>query len=201
MKVKEKVLCVKRNDLPEAWVYPRSIVKNDADRFFETCAALNAEFKERGEVETDSSYKQIIPYVVLQSSDLSYTAVYQRKGGEKRLTDLWSLGIGGHINPVDGEDAGPSFKDLIQAGMMRELDEEFTERPSGDTPIFLGTINEDRTDVGSVHIGAVFRILTENRSAYTPGEELKDFNWMPTSRVHTLNLELWSVFALRLIQQ
>lgn len=201
MKVKEKVLCVKRKELPEAWVYPRSIVKNDPERFFETCADLNAEFKERGEVETDSSYKQIIPYVVLQSSDLSYTAVYRRKGGEKRLTDLWSIGIGGHVNNADGEDAARSFENLIRAGMMRELDEEFTERPSDDTPVFLGTINEDRTEVGSVHIGAVFRILTENLPAYTPGDELKDFKWLPTSRVHTLNLELWSVFALRLIQQ
>lgn len=201
MKVKEKVLCVKREELPDIWVYPKSIVKNDADLFFETCSALTTEFRERGEVETDASYKQIIPYVVLQSSDLSHTAVYRRKGGEKRLTDLWSIGIGGHVNPVDGEDAGRSFEELIHTGMMRELDEEFLERPQADEPVFLGTINEDRTDVGSVHIGAVFRILTEDRSAYSPGEELNDFKWMPTSRVHTLNLELWSVFALRLIQQ
>lgn len=201
MKVKEKVLCVKREDLPETWVYPKSIVRNDPEGFFRTCAELNAEFKQRDQVETDPAYKQVIPYVILQSSDRSYTAVYRRAGGEKRLNDLWSVGIGGHVNPVDGDHKNNSFKDLIHAGMMRELDEEFEKRPPDEAPVFLGTINEDRTDVGSVHIAAVFRILTDNRSGYIPGDELADFQWVPTSEVSSLNLELWSVFALKLIQQ
>jgi len=196
----EKVLCVKRKDLPETWVKPKSIVKLDELNFFKICSHLNFSFIERQLVEKDPDYKQIIPYIVIQTEDLQSMAVYKRKGSEKRLHDLWSIGIGGHINPVDSALNSDSLEKIICSGMERELQEELSKKPKEDKPVFLGVINEEETDVGSVHIGAVFRILTNKKMEYTNGDELVDFQWVETKNAVNLNLELWSRLALDLIK-
>ena len=97
----EKVLCVKRKDLPENWIKQKSLIEIDESAFFEICSTLNFEFKSREAVEKNQDLKQIIPYVIIQTKDLKNIAVYKRKGSEERLHDLWSIGIGGHINPID----------------------------------------------------------------------------------------------------
>jgi predicted NUDIX family phosphoesterase len=199
MKQQEKVLCIKRNTLPAPWVGKKSIIKTDEAAFFDICERAGFYWKERGVVETDPSFKQIIPYIVLQTADGKQTAIYRRCGSEKRLHDLWSVGIGGHINPEDTNGQAPSFKDILVAGMTRELDEELVKRPNGQAPCFRGTINEEATDVGSVHLGAVFTLLTETPDAFLPGEELKDFTWVDTDTLAGRNLELWSTFALELM--
>ena len=126
------------------------------------------------------------------------TAIYQRHGSEQRLHDLWSLGIGGHINLIDMNTQKDSFKQILIAGMQRELDEELEYMPQNDEPEFAGVISEDITDVGKVHLGAVFRIKTKNYEKYSPGQELFQFKWEKTSNLDQLNLELWSKLALKL---
>jgi predicted NUDIX family phosphoesterase len=60
-------------------------------------------------------------------------------------------------------------------------------------------INEMVTDVGQVHLGAVFRIQTALPEDYVPGPELNRFQWMQTSGLASLNMELWSRLALDLL--
>ena len=194
----EKVLSVKRQDFPSKWVNKKSIVKIDESVFYNTCSNLNFDFKDRETIEKNPEYKQIIPYIIILTKNLEYIAVYKRKGSEERLHDLWSIGIGGHINPVDADKNSASLKDIISAGMQRELDEELERIPSGDKPFFTGVINEEETDVGSVHIGVVFTILTEYKNDYAGGDELVDFQWIETKKVSDLNLELWSKLTLEL---
>jgi predicted NUDIX family phosphoesterase len=69
-----------------------------------------------------------------------------RAGGDARLHDLWSIGVGGHLNPGDGD---------LGSGLLREWDEEVE---ADFTPEFrlVGPLNDDTTDVGSVHLGAVY---------------------------------------------
>ncbi len=198
MKNDELVLCVKRKNLPSEWVEKRSIVKLELETFVNTCSISGFEFKKRGDAENDPSFKQIIPYIILQTRDLEATAIYNRQGSEKRLHDLWSVGIGGHINPIDVEGNDTPFDQILLAGMERELAEELQKRNSDEGPEFLGIINEDITDVGSVHLGAVFRVLTQTPEAFKAGEELSQFKWVPTREVEKLNLELWSTLALEL---
>src|SRR5688500_10825301 len=71
-------------------------------------------FRPRREVETDPSFKQLIPYVVLRYGGELF---HYRRGGsgtEKRLAALRSVGIGGHISEGDG-----SGGDAYRAGMLR----------------------------------------------------------------------------------
>jgi len=199
MKLQEKVLCIRRSNLPDSWVGKRSIIKTDETLFFDTCEKAGFIFMDRGFVEKDSSLKQIIPYIVLQTTNRKKTALYRRNGNEKRLHELWSVGIGGHINPVDNNGTASSFRKILLTGMTRELDEELIKRPINQTPRFMGTINEEETPVGNVHLGAVFTILTNTPEAFIPGEELSDFTWADTSFLPRLNLELWSTLALELI--
>ncbi len=199
MEKNEKVLCIKRDQLPLEWVKEKSIVPMKFDQFISTCSKADFDFIDRPTAENDPSFKQVIPYILIQTSDLKKTAIYNRQGSEKRLHDLWSLGIGGHINPVDQKSKSVSFKDILMTGMKRELSEELEKKPTDESAEFIGVISEDITDVGTVHLGAVFRILAKNTCDYSPGSELHQFSWEFTENLKNLNLELWSKLALELI--
>ncbi len=171
----------------------------EMDAFIKNCSRAGFKFVNRPEAEKDPSYKQIIPYIVLQTKDFEHTAIYNRQGSEKRLHDLWSIGIGGHINPVDRQAGADSFEQILVSGMQRELDEELDQRQEHDHPCFMGVISEEITPVGRVHLGAVFRILTTRPEAFLPGSELFQFSWKKTKHLDQLNLELWSKLALELL--
>ena len=195
----EQVLCIPRNRLPDSWVEKKSVIPLEFNAFADQCALAGYQFIDRAQAENDPSFKQIIPYVLIQTQDLSLTAVYNRQGSEKRLHDLWSLGIGGHINPIDNGSLDDTFEDILAAGMARELDEEIEKRPAQDIPKFSGVISEEITEVGRVHLGAVFRILTSTPKAYRPGPELYDFKWADTKSIRHMNMELWSELAMTLL--
>ncbi len=200
----ETVLCVKREALPKQWIEQKTVLPMAFSTFISQCVQSGFSFADRSKAEQDPCRKQIIPYIVLQTQHGDLTAVYCRNGSEARLHDRWSIGIGGHINPIDGLTAGndtlADFERILTSAMQRELNEELTQRPENDHPQFMGIISEDRTAVGSVHLGAVFRMLTRTPNAYLPGEELYQFTWQPTHELATLNLELWSEMALALIK-
>lgn len=110
------------------------------------------QFMDRPEAETNFEYLQIIPYVLIKSGDRHFRYVRSKKGGEKRLHVKHSLGIGGHINPIDGP---PCLNTYIKA-LWRELEEElvladepwdkFAER-------MVGLIYNPVDEVGMVHFG------------------------------------------------
>lgn len=193
----EQVLCIPRKCLPENWVSRRSVVPMSLADFVRQCTRSGFSFTDRPQAEQDPAQKQVIPYILLQTGDREMTAVYSRKGSEKRLHDLWSAGIGGHINPAD-QNAQTDFKGILLAGMERELDEELIARPQADQTEFLGVISEESSPVSAVHLGAVFRIETRTPEAYEPGPELHRFQWMKTHDLGSLPLELWSELALEL---
>jgi len=197
----EQILCFKKNRLPEEWVRKKSIVKSEEDYFFNVCSKAGFQWVNRNNAETDTSFKQIIPYIILQTTNKEKTAVYKRHGTETRLHDLWSCGIGGHINPEDNLTGSASFKEILFAGLERELNEELIQRPEYQIPVFAGIINEETSEVGSVHIGVVFRLITPTPAQFLPGTELKDFQWENTDNLDSLNMELWSKLALELISK
>lgn len=195
----EAVLCIKKDALPLSWISPRTILNLGIDEFIVTCSKAGFEFLNRKMAEKNSAYKQIIPYIILQTRDKRKIAAYNRHGSEKRLHDLWSIGIGGHINPIDGNQKDVSFQQLLLTGMKRELSEELIKMPANDSPVFTGVIGEELTEVGKVHLGAVFTILTDHPHEYVPGKELDQFHWADVNTISDFNLELWSTIALDLI--
>ena len=86
-------------------------------------------------MEHDRTYKQVIPYLVLRDGERWFLMRRTRAGGDARLHDLWSIGVGGHLNPGDGDVAG---------GLRREWAEEVV---AGFEPEFapIGLLNDDTT--------------------------------------------------------
>jgi predicted NUDIX family phosphoesterase len=113
---------------------------------FEALVAAHGEFRPRGQMERDRSWKQVIPYLVLRDGPRYFLMRRTKAGGDARLHNLWTIGVGGHLNPGDGGLAG---------GLRREWAEEVS---AGFEPEFelIGLINDDSTEVGSVHVGAVY---------------------------------------------
>jgi predicted NUDIX family phosphoesterase len=126
-------------------------------------------FAERQYMETCSHYKQIIPYLVLtrgQGDDRRILAYQRRsKHTEARLGGRWSVGFGGHIEPLDRDAANSGERNLIDLAARRELAEE-TGLPADTVPLTLvGYINSDAEEVSSVHFGVVFTVALDGLEA------------------------------------
>ena len=113
--------------------------------------AAHAFFAPRERVEEDAGLKQIIPYVILRYADRIFLTRRARGGGEARLREKLSIGLGGHITPQDVTDAA----DPVRAGLEREVAEE-VEMPPGWTARPIGVLNNDLDPVGRVHFGLVY---------------------------------------------
>lgn len=147
----------------------------------------------RPAAEADPEYKQIIPYVVLRWQGQLFHYRRGQGGGEQRLRKLRSVGVGGHINPVD---ASPGT-DLYRRGLQRELEEEI-HLEGGYREAVLGLINDDATPVGQVHLGIVH--LFDLETAQVRG---RDAGWVESGFAPLRELaaraeefETWSRFVL-----
>ncbi len=116
-------------------------------------------FVERRWAESQPTFKQPIPYVAVCQAGKVLCLTRLATQGEKRLHGRRSIGVGGHINPCDMPTEGsPGGTDLFARACQRELEEElsFSSPPTALTP--LGILNDDTTEVGSVHLGLVYRL-------------------------------------------
>ena len=148
-------------------VFPRSLFEQlgifqgfsaDVGRYLPTILEQkNNSFQPRARAETDPTYKQIIPYVVVTDGKSILHYVRGKKAGEQRLVAKGSIGIGGHINDEDhtlfafGMQA---FQEAVKREVCEELviQGEFNARP-------VGLINDDSTEVGQVHFGVVHALF------------------------------------------
>jgi predicted NUDIX family phosphoesterase len=150
-------------------------------------------------VENDPSYKQVIPYVVLSQiiDDDFYIYTYYRtkNGAEPRLHNLCSIGIGGHINPIDGKS-----NESYGMAMHRELMEEVNITGDWHSKV-IGCLYDDSNEVGKVHFGIVHLAVLKSRNIVTIKEDkLARGSFMPSRylinndvEAHPiLNLENWS---------
>ena len=69
-------------------------------------SAEHGEFRPRAEAETDPSWKQLIPYLVLRDGERIFLMRRTKAGGDERLHDRYTIGVGGHVNPEDGDVVG-----------------------------------------------------------------------------------------------
>jgi len=144
-------------------------ISKDVSKYLDNPKLIDSlHYTERKPAETNPKLKQLIPYSIIAWNSLKwesnpsdkdkaydvYYFVYQRtnKSGETRLHNLYSLGVGGHINPCDGEP-----KNCYEAAFMRELKEEI-DLSEGFTQQKIGLIYDDSNEVGKVHFGVVHKI-------------------------------------------
>jgi len=129
-------------------------------------------FRKRGELEADQSFKQIIPYAVIShkepdpggfSQNQSFYLFKRRPGQrEKRLQNLFSLGVGGHMNPRSSTEHEEHY---LKEELKRELFEEvrLSDKCSVESIEFIGFINDDTIPVGRVHLGLLYIIYVSKK--------------------------------------
>lgn len=136
-------------------VVPRAVVPDGGDWYglrrdgiaaFLDAVRSHGRFEPRAAMEVDPTHKQVIPYLVLRDGPRTFLMRRTKAGGDARLHDRWSIGVGGHLDPGD--------RDLI-GGLRREWREELD---AGWEPAFepVALLNDDTTEVGAVHVGVVF---------------------------------------------
>lgn len=139
----ESVLVVERKSvekIPDLFYYGiTSKIFNRADKFVH-----------RYDAEYNESLIQLIPYTMVFNKTENKIFTTKRLGGEERLIDEYSLGIGGHVNPKDWSD------DTMLTAAERELREELNitlkERPSR-----YGTVRDINSSTGD-HLGLVYLV-------------------------------------------
>ena len=189
----ESILVVRREYLAPYLTEDFGLITEGVEEIVRVIEAHH-EFRPRPEMETDPEYKQIIPYVLVTRGAEAFVMQRLKKGGEQRLHGLLSLGVGGHINPVDEAEGS-----ALTAGLRREVDEEVdVERAVSLTP--LGVINNDRDEVGRVHLGFLFRLEAEGAVTVRETEKLSG-SFMPIAALPALRdkMEGWSQIALEVL--
>ncbi len=107
-------------------------------------------FVPRSDAEHDESMRQIIPYAVFKNGNEHLLMKRTKKQGEARLHDMYSIGVGGHINPQDGAYPWEAFEN----GFEREIREEVSVEIHSIE--YLGILNDLQTAVSRVHMGIVY---------------------------------------------
>ena len=187
----EEVFCLSATQLPEP--SPHVLPLDEALYHF---IAQEGEFKVRSEVETNESFRQIIPYAVLEQEGHVFLVERLRAGSEARLHNLLSIGLGGHINPIDHANA----RDPIEGALTRELREELSIKAFFAEAV--GLIHRDETPVERVHTGILYRVKTPGEVTVRETDKLVGgfVPWQEVERVED-RLELWSQAALRFLRK
>ncbi|HEX9984843.1 MAG TPA: NUDIX hydrolase [Thermoanaerobaculia bacterium] len=144
-------------------------------------------FLPRDVAEVSPEYKQIIPYVIVRHGSSYFLLQRTSKQTEARLHHKLSLGIGGHINPDTPE---------LLDGLWKELDEEV--HIEGDYELtFAGILNDDTTEVGRVHLGAVFMLEAESLDVRVLETEKMTGTWTSREELTAKReaMETWSALV------
>jgi predicted NUDIX family phosphoesterase len=149
--------------------------------------ARDGYFVRRSDAEDDPTLKQVIPYLVLRDGERWFLMRRTRAGGDARLHDRWSIGVGGHLNPGDSDVAG---------GLAREWAEELVADFEPEyAPV--GLLNDDTTPVGAVHVGFVYVADAGGRPVTIRETEKLEGSFVGRESVALVrdSLETWSRLA------
>jgi predicted NUDIX family phosphoesterase len=150
-------------------------------------AATYGRFLDRPFAEQNPAFKQLIPYVVVREGERIFLMERTDAGGDPRLHRKASIGVGGHLNPVDeGEDP-------LTDGLRREWAEELL---TDWEPRFelVGLLNDDSNAVGSVHLGVVFTVDANGRRVEVREHDKLIGGWASPEQVLAASgrMESWS---------
>ncbi|MCX7653606.1 MAG: DNA mismatch repair protein MutT [Fervidobacterium sp.] len=144
----EKVLVVKSESVEKICNGKMGVVLVSKDTFLTTLK--NGFFVERAIAEYDESVRQVIPYIVLKENDDYIFFKRTSNQAEKRLHNMITLGVGGHLNIEDSEDP----VECLEKGLWRELKEEVNVEVNSLE--YIGLINELENPVSRVHVGVLY---------------------------------------------
>jgi len=164
----------------------------------------NSSFRNRDKMEVDESYKQIIPYIVIRRGKKILSYMRSKTSGEGRLHNKWSIGVGGHINPIDKSKHGimMTLSNAINRELLEELEwgDAFIHTINNITE--YGVLYDPSNPVGLVHVGYVLVVdLPVGKEEVYPfprEDTIADCKWFTAKQVAKLkNLESWSEIVIK----
>jgi predicted NUDIX family phosphoesterase len=144
------ILCIERNLLETSDQWDRVRTK-DLKPLYRLIKEHGA-FYPREKSEDDQTLLQVIPWIVVQRYNRLWVMQRVLDGQEEpRLTDLWKVGVRGHIE----EPEGFSAPDVVAWG-TRKL---WTATVETDRPCrahLAGALLDNENEVGHFHLGLIF---------------------------------------------
>jgi len=197
MAKEEQVLVVERKVLEQTGMFQGLIfdVRRYLDKLFVPGVPR---FIPRPQAEADPSYKQLIPYVIMSCDGKYLSYVRGRRAGEARLTGLRSIGIGGHINPTDDMPLfNADFYQTYISAVEREVAEEVSVKGSHSDKI-VALLNDDSTEVGSVHLGIVHHWILDSPNVGRREQVITQMAFMSPAELREVrdSMETWSQLCL-----
>ena len=177
-------------------------------------------FVEREYAERAPELKQVIPYTLVQARatrppvppgprgpqlvDEEGILLMRRlgKGGEARLHQKLSIGVGGHINPEDL--VSTRDRALLSEGARRELEEELVLEGTSRLES-VGLLNDDANPVGAVHVGLV-QVLDLDGNVRIREEDVLEGRLVSAEELRRLratgaNFETWSSLLIERLDE
>jgi predicted NUDIX family phosphoesterase len=196
--MQEQVLVVERKVLEQVAMFQG--LTFDVQRYLDKIFVPGVpRFLPRSQVEKDPAYKQLIPYVIMSHDGRYLSYVRGKRAGEARLLNLRSIGIGGHINPIDADNSS-LFAYLYEnylTAVQREVAEEVSVE-ANHTDSIVALLNDDSNEVGSVHLGLVHLWLLDAPKVNKREQMITQMAFMTAAELHDLRdtMETWSQLCL-----
>ncbi|MBN2529935.1 MAG: hypothetical protein JXR76_26330 [Deltaproteobacteria bacterium] len=200
----EKVLVFKRPLFEQLGYFNGT--SGDTEKYMnEILKKGNNHFHLRIDAESDPSLKQLIPYVVFKYNNEVFSYVRGKKAGETRLVGNRSIGIGGHVNPIDrqtaqADDISEDMATYIEA-VKREIDEEVIVESEFD-PKIVALLNDDSNEVGKVHFGIIHVCELQGRHVKKREQQITESGFIKIADLagpRRDELESWSQIAIDLL--
>jgi predicted NUDIX family phosphoesterase len=191
--LEEKILVVHRDKLFADMETPQGFGTAHLQQLVERIHDYH-QFADRKAAEEDPSLKQIIPYMVLCCGSKLFLMRRFDNQDEERLRNLYSLGVGGHINPAEDS----SGKDILLTGLERELREEVdiagTHRIEP-----VGYINDESNPVGQVHFGLAYRITVQTEAVEVREKDIMSGSFVSVEEAQSVypQMETWSQIVMK----
>ena len=182
-------------------IHPEGFIPHE-ERDMRSIILSNFGYTRRGDAEVDFTLKQPISYAIIRNTEGKIFA-YQRgdkrtEAHETRLAGKWACGIGGHIEKED--EAG----DILADSLIRELEEEITLHGDILSVNPIGYINSEKDEVSKVHIGVLYVIDTNSKTAEGSEEVVNEWFYTP-EELHEMMQnpdtiwEEWTKIALKAV--
>lgn len=198
----EEVLVVPRELLDEIGSFEGLRTEGLEEAVARLLDPANHYFMDRAAAEVDPTHKQLIPYCLFRCGDRILHYTRGKAGGESRLHAKISVGVGGHVNPIDTGDGrtGPA---AYHAAVTREIEEEL-DLPELHEHRIIALLNDESNPVGQVHLGIVHLVDLKSDAVASREDALMDLGFTPLADLSGPwfeRLETWSQFCIKHLSQ
>ena len=199
MAQQEQVLVVERKVLEQVGMFQG--LAFDVQRYLREIFVPGVpRFLPRSQVEKDLSYKQLIPYVIMSYNGKYLSYVRGKRAGEARLLNLRSIGIGGHINPIDADNS--SLFAYLYENYLTAVEREVTEEvavETSHTDSIVALLNDESNEVGRVHLGIVHYWILDAPKVNKREQMITQMTFMTPVELQEVRdtMETWSQLCLK----